>query len=438
MASNRLRLDFSLQTAQERIDFLNEYLPTITFTMTEHEQETLSDYILWGKNPETGLNSQQDGNITIKEWAPNTNIESIEGLIEIPGFNENQFLPLNGVHYKTKKIKFDREDALSKAPPLYKEILENLFHEIDKVELTINYYDLRVGKRKTPPRPSLLKQFSKEEQETIQKTADGLIQRKYLKLKHYLVELRNEQYTFRDSFVTSLMPHGVASVSTEETSFHFEDNIQVWPVGLKKNKVICDKIFKNIINPSDFTEKELREVSKLLWREPHEMDFDFRNPTHILYLYKNYYDLQSAAQEDPDQLYSSSKFLLDTLEYYHQQANLTDIQEEILQQKIDEVPNDDIAAYINKKYHMTYNPNYISTIYRHKIITSISHAAENHFLIMSNVFWPENFKVCKDCGELRLRNAEFFMRQSKSADGFVPRCKKCQSIKRAALKVQKR
>jgi len=81
---NRLRLDFSLETTSERLAFLNSYLPTIKFEPDDHEIETLSDYILWGKNKD-GLNAQQEGITTIKEWAP-SQVDSIEGLIEQPGF----------------------------------------------------------------------------------------------------------------------------------------------------------------------------------------------------------------------------------------------------------------------------------------------------------------------------------------------------------------
>ena len=81
---NRLRLDFSLQTAEERLDFLNSYLPTITFEPDEHEQETLSDYLLWGKNKD-GLNAQQEGDVSIKEWNA-SKVDSIDGLMEMPGF----------------------------------------------------------------------------------------------------------------------------------------------------------------------------------------------------------------------------------------------------------------------------------------------------------------------------------------------------------------
>lgn len=84
MPKNRLRLDFSLETVDERLNFLNSYLPTITFIPDEHESETLSDYILWGKN-QNGQNAQQEGIVTIKEWAP-AQVDSIEELIAQPGF----------------------------------------------------------------------------------------------------------------------------------------------------------------------------------------------------------------------------------------------------------------------------------------------------------------------------------------------------------------
>ena len=85
MAFNRLKLDFSLDSTEERLNFVESYLPTIDFELTPHESETLSDYILWGKNSNTGLNAQQEGIVKLKEWAP-AQVDSIEGLIETPGF----------------------------------------------------------------------------------------------------------------------------------------------------------------------------------------------------------------------------------------------------------------------------------------------------------------------------------------------------------------
>lgn len=129
MPRNRLRLDFSLQTAEERVSFLNSYLPTITFEPDEHELETLSDYLLWGKN-QSGLNTQQEGLVSIKEWAP-SKVESIDGLLETPGFQEQNLHRLGTTNYKTPRTVFNREEALRRANPFLQSIFEDLFQAID-------------------------------------------------------------------------------------------------------------------------------------------------------------------------------------------------------------------------------------------------------------------------------------------------------------------
>lgn len=57
MPKNRLQLNFQLESAADRAAFVQEYLSTIDFEPNEYELETISNYILWGKN-DKGLNSQ--------------------------------------------------------------------------------------------------------------------------------------------------------------------------------------------------------------------------------------------------------------------------------------------------------------------------------------------------------------------------------------------
>ena len=64
---NRLKLDFSLDTAEERKAFCTQYLREITYTPTSAELETMGTYILWGKN-QNGLNAQQEKSCVLKEW----------------------------------------------------------------------------------------------------------------------------------------------------------------------------------------------------------------------------------------------------------------------------------------------------------------------------------------------------------------------------------
>lgn len=60
---NRLHLDFSLNTQEERKNFLLTYLEQkqfVDFPPTEEELNTMADYVLWGKN-DNGKNGKQQG-----------------------------------------------------------------------------------------------------------------------------------------------------------------------------------------------------------------------------------------------------------------------------------------------------------------------------------------------------------------------------------------
>ena len=60
--ANRIFLDWKLNTTEERRDFVANYLKEIKFVPNEEELEILSNYILWGKDPD-GLNVTQRGEI---------------------------------------------------------------------------------------------------------------------------------------------------------------------------------------------------------------------------------------------------------------------------------------------------------------------------------------------------------------------------------------
>ena len=106
---NRLKLDFSLNSIEERNLFLQSYLEEPQFKKnppSPEELETLSNYILWGK--ETGL--EKDGHARIKDeglyietrskdWTDDRAV-SLEGLLETPGFSENEFKKMKESHSK--------------------------------------------------------------------------------------------------------------------------------------------------------------------------------------------------------------------------------------------------------------------------------------------------------------------------------------------------
>ena len=168
--ANRLHLDFSLQYADERSEFLNNYLSRPEFRTnppTEEEIETMGNYVLWGKDRKTGLNAKQDGSVELstrnRDWDEDNKVESLDALLESPTFNEAALMSFDAPIMKVKREVFSRDEALARCPEDLKKTFRDLFRAIDELDLKINYYDLLHNRRIKPPRDGLLRKFSEEE-----------------------------------------------------------------------------------------------------------------------------------------------------------------------------------------------------------------------------------------------------------------------------------
>lgn len=215
----------------------------------------------------------------------------------------------------------------------------------------------------------------------------------------------------------------------------FGEDVFVLPLGLDTKKGVAKLVFSDTAATINWTEKELKKVSDFMWEQKQkdplpEFYFDFRELEHVYQLLLAQEDLEAelAAIGDFD---NSLRPLLDTLEFYAAAAHLDPIHREILDMKVRKVRNEEVAAAVNGKYGKSYTPNYISTIFRHKIIKEINEAAKHHLEIMENVFFPENFRYCTKCGEYMLKSPHNFVRKTKSADGYTGRCKRCDKVVRA-------
>ena len=436
---NRLKLNFSLQTAEERNQFLKDYLVQFD-NLTGKELETIANYLLWGK---TKSGEALGAGIDIKTrngtWDKKEKSESLEALLENPGFNDASLQPLNEVPpTKVSRQVFSRSEARKNAPAFLLEVFENLWAQIDELDLLLNYYDLRSGKRINPPRDELLKKFTAEEQEQLKEKAGHLNQYQYLKKRHELVELRREQYTLRDSYADTVVcgqshfyqDHKVESIS-------FDEDVEVYPLGVINGEEASRLIFDRNFDPRALNERQLKLISDWFWRKhTDKVGIDFRNLEDVYQIFLNFYELkdQFAASQERYDVYNNSDQLLDTLKFYMDMADLTDIQREILDLKIDKVRNQDIAKQINEKYGKGYTANYISTIFRQKIIARINEAAQLHWDVIENCFYPENFKKCTSCGRELLLDSRNFVRKSRSKDGFNSKCKRCEKKERQRKK----
>ena len=431
--SNRLNLNFNLTYIDERRDFVEEYLAKPQFDSkppTPSELETIANYILWGKERATNRNIVQEGSIQIATraglWDANAaKVESLDSLLAQPGFTEQQILSTEAPRYKYPKETFSRSMARKTASPEALSILEELWKEIDSLELELNYYDLMHGKRTKPPREELISLFPNEEQQTLREQAAHLNQFQYLKKRHLLVELRREQYTIKDLYRPIKSLHSAPSTQLSQSISTIETDYPVAPIGLIGGLSIQEKLFPKdrYPIPSDFTQEELKTILQFYWARALQVNtYDFRNPEHVGKTFEQFQQLNSERNDD---ILSNSNAFLDTLQFYIARADLSDTQREILELKLRKVSNLDIAQYINKKYNKSYTINYISTIFRQKIIPQICAAAQIHAEIIENLTFPENFKKCKTCGRILLISPINFVKKSRSPDGYSTQCKIC-------------
>lgn len=447
MAFNRLKLDFSLEFIDERTNFVNDYVNQPQFKdkpLSKEETETISNYILWGKRRDDGKNGVQRKEFEIdtksKIWSGSENVESLDALIESPTFDENTIMRPGEVRTKITRTVFSREDARRNIDVSLLPQLEALFRQIDETDLIINFYDLAHNKRKNPPREELLQRFTEEEQERFQAKAEKLTQHHYLKLRHLLVELRQQQYQFKDSYSNLLMRDPSQSrfqQNPKDQEPVFDVDIPVFPLGTKIPGYISEKLFQPLdqVVPQNFSEKELEQVSHLIWshrERPKDGYFDFFELEHIYNALLQIEDLQDAA--DRETLNKATENFLNTLRYYIEIAELSEVQREILDFKIKGVQNQQIAAVINSKYGKSYTVNYISTIFRQKILPAIVEAVQYHLRVCENLFFPEEFKECNTCRRLLLRDSYNFVRKGSAKDGFTNRCKRCDKADRERKK----
>ena len=425
---NRLKLDFTLESAQERSDFINTYITTLD-NINASEANTIANYLLWGKDTNgvaVGVNLDLETKWSREENSP----DSLDAVLESPSASHIYVRGLNeATIYKKPRVVFDRSETRNEVPPHLLETFENLWRLIDEIDLEINLYEEHVGKRDKPPRAELLKRFTEEEINVIRARALKLYQYTYLKRRHELIDLRREQFTIRDSYRSTFNVTQSIFAPRSSTTV-FDCDIEVLPLGLADTPT-GQLIFDRNFDPAHFSEEQLWKISNLVWAKKKvdpETAFDFRNleAVYQLYLYK--FEILDQAEKDKlsSKIEPNQLALIHTLDFYESIADLTDLQLEILRMKEKKDKNADIAYYINKKYGKSYTANYISTIFRQKIIVKINEAAELHRDTIENCFFEENFRKCPECGRVLLLDPRNWVRKARSKDGFQNKCKRCE------------
>ncbi len=113
---NRLKLDFQLETAQERSDFVNIYIRTLD-SVTAAEANTIANYLLWGKDT-NGVAVGADLDLETKWSREESSPDSLDAVLESPSASHIYVRGLNeATIYKKPRVVFDRAETRKEVPP---------------------------------------------------------------------------------------------------------------------------------------------------------------------------------------------------------------------------------------------------------------------------------------------------------------------------------
>lgn len=433
---NRLNLNFQLVLRSERLQFIRDYLEVIPFKPTSDELEMMGKYILWGKEDP----SEKDGPARLRnegilletrkgDWTDKST-ESFDELLENPAFSESQIITPSHTPLKSTKHTYTRTQMRRLTPPHLLTDLESLWTQIDELEYKLNLYELSVHKRTQPPRAELTNRIKPAARTALELEAVSLSPYSYLRLKHYLVELRQQQYNFFGDEPLLTFPTEDLPLPIEAPQFGTEIEVKPLGIPLQLNSLHY-RLFstEEFPFPAQFTPEELKAISSILWRPPIQnpiYTFDFTQVSHLNKLIGILRDLEDAAAEAPT---STLPLFLHVFRSYRSLSRLSPILEDIIELKAAHRTNLCIRDYIGEKYKKFYNPNYISTLYN-KGLGLIAETAAYHREVCENLVFPENFKKCSCCGRTLLIDRRNFKRKSVSTDGFAARCKLCDKQKK--------
>ena len=136
---------------------------------------------------------------------------------------------------------------------------------------------------------------------------------------------------------------------TTVTDPELEAEIEVLPLGLTGRSMRPALLFRPWASliPSQYDQAALKVISDFYWEKkkykpsPNQFYIDFRELEHVYQLFMTYFDLEDAAAEEKFE--SRLPNLLETLKFYIERAELSELQQEILDLKMKKVKNEDIA-----------------------------------------------------------------------------------------------
>ena len=413
-------LDYSIVRDTDRVTAVRDILDTLDADPSQAELELMASYILYGKNDEgqnldqqhlTTKNSTRYNSFRLKE---DTN-ESLDAILDNPGPRQNEFQPLHRrspyLQKKTtiRRPKLDKKTGAvldpgdSDIPGMedYWEIIDRWEHRIGVMEGKIAPTEDDTGIRELDPDSYSLYQ-----------------------LKHILIDIRRHQYYLKDHYKPTIYWAGADRPRAQY--YDFTADSFYWISYEEWEQRVRNSLLRSTSRDLNDYETRLAPDGSLQvkWLVK-QHTFDWENPKHIRALI-NIYDLLYDAMHDKFESYSYTLFI--DLERYRRLANLTPLQNFILDMRLRHIQYTAIHEACQQKFGRTINVNHISTVLSKIIPERIAAAALRQRLLTEVP--AELRKICPRCKRLLPKSQIFFFRSSISPTGFATICKNCDREKR--------
>lgn len=419
-------LDYEIRLASDRTAAIHDILNELETQPPDADLEQMADYILFGKDA-ANLSVVDTKEITQPKRRYNSyrtkaeQDESLEALTEDPMVAqdiENTAKPVGPdckspykvLRQEIRRTKYaddgvtileygDDFDNYHVPIPFMRELWES----IDRWQERIDMY-----KGKIPPN-DWVRHHPKTKYQVY-------------KLGHFLIELRRHQYYIKDSYNPTLHFFNIKPPSHSAINWHSDTGLWL------SSEEWCAR--KRHPLPHDLPQPPIQDAivndqGQYFW-EISQNTFDYENPRHILGLLDNYVVLLKRCYAHPD---SDMRQMLWDLEDIIEKANLTDLEQFVLEQRVAH-RNTFLIQKILVNEGIELSDSRLHNMMRNIIPKKLANAAKRHRLLsdMENGRIP--YLVCSKCGSKLPKDPLFFARAKDKKTGFCSRCKECQKAER--------
>ena len=357
-----LKLNFNLITPDERNEYVTSFFANNpTYKPRPHELETITNYILYGKEPIT-KKGEHNPDLPVEKW---TNLSQRKEII----------IPTK--HGKKERL-ISLEELKAEPTLITSKLIKPTFTREENTDIpsikelwaTIDLYEALLAQDLSPE-----------------------LRYEY---KHMIIDLRRQQYILRDIHRPPLTLHARPTISITPLSLSVFPPI---PLALSPIKFVED-------SPTGYDESQSY--------------VDFTNPLHIRRAIEFYNELAA----DDRNLTAAENIINPALDFYISYAKLRPELLRIIELKKARYSNNYIAAAINQEFNKKYSSTYISSLYSSAIAQIVERAylCYQYYLNRHN---PAAFKICTTCQQLKLRTPLEFTRKARNKDGFSNQCKEC-------------